>query len=54
MEESLTLEQQGEAAEQFLSGLVREFGLDATVSFAEIDEDTCLLYTSPVPERSIP
>ena len=40
MEESLTLEQQGEAAEQFLSGLVREFGLDATVSFAEIDEDT--------------
>ncbi len=40
MEESLTLEQQGEAAQQFLSGLVREFGLDATVSFAEVDEDT--------------
>jgi spoIIIJ-associated protein len=40
MEESLTLEQQGEAAQQFLSGLIREFGLDATVSFAEVDEDT--------------
>ena len=40
MEESLTLEQQGEAAQQFLSGLVREFGLDAAVSFAEVDEDT--------------
>ncbi len=40
MEESLTLEQQGEAAQEFLSGLVREFGLDATVDFSEIDEDT--------------
>ena len=40
MEESLTLEQQGEAAQQFLSGLVREFGLDATVAFSEVDEDT--------------
>jgi spoIIIJ-associated protein len=40
MEESLTLEQQGEAAQQFLSGLVQEFGLDATVSFTEVDEDT--------------
>jgi spoIIIJ-associated protein len=40
MEESLTLEQQGEAAQQFLSGLVREFGLDAAVSFSEVDEDT--------------
>ena len=40
MEESLTLEQQGEAAQEFLSGLVREFGLDANVSFSEVDEDT--------------
>ena len=40
MEESLTLEQQGEAAQEFLSGLVREFGLDATVAFSEVDEDT--------------
>jgi len=40
MEESLTLEQQGEAAQQFLSGLVREFGLDAAVSFSEVDEET--------------
>ena len=40
MEESLTLEQQGEAAQQFLSGLVREFGLDAAVSFHEVDEET--------------
>jgi len=40
MEESLTLEQQGEAAQEFLSGLVREFGLEAIVEFSEIDEDT--------------
>jgi len=40
MEESLTLEQQGEAAQQFLSGLVREFGLEATVGYSEVDEDT--------------
>jgi spoIIIJ-associated protein len=40
MEESLTLEQQGEAAQQFLTGLVQEFGLDATVSFSEVDEET--------------
>ena len=40
MEESLTLEQQGEAAQQFLAGLVHEFGLDATVAFTEVDEDT--------------
>ena len=40
MEESLTLEQQGEAAQQFLSGLVKEFGLDATVSYSEVDEET--------------
>jgi spoIIIJ-associated protein len=40
MEESLTLEQQGEAAQQFLSGLVEEFGLDATISFSEVDEET--------------
>ncbi|HZM56440.1 MAG TPA: RNA-binding cell elongation regulator Jag/EloR [Acidimicrobiales bacterium] len=40
MEESLTLDQQGEAAQEFLAGLIGEFGLDATVSFAEVDEDT--------------
>jgi len=40
MEESLTLDQQGEAAQEFLAGLIGEFGLDATVGFAEIDEDT--------------
>ena len=40
MEESLTLEQQGEAAQEFLSGLVRAFGLDAGVEFSEVDEDT--------------
>jgi spoIIIJ-associated protein len=40
MEESLTLEQQGEAASEFLTGLVREFGLSADVSFSEVDEDT--------------
>ncbi len=40
MEESLTLEQQGEAATEFVAGLVREFGLDADVDFVELDEDT--------------
>ena len=40
MEESLTLEQQGEAATEFVAGLVREFGLDAEVGFVELDEDT--------------
>jgi spoIIIJ-associated protein len=40
MEESLTLEQQGEAAREFVAGLVREFGLDADVDFVELDEDT--------------
>jgi len=40
MEESLTLEQQGQAAQEFLVGLVREFGLDAAVDFNEVDEDT--------------
>ncbi|MGD0311859.1 MAG: RNA-binding cell elongation regulator Jag/EloR [Acidimicrobiales bacterium] len=40
MEESLTLEQQGEAATEFVAGLVREFGLDAEVDFAVLDEDT--------------
>lgn len=40
MEESLTLEQQGEAATEFVAGLVREFGLDADVGFVELDEDT--------------
>ncbi len=40
MEESLTLDQQGEAAREFVSGLVREFGLDADVGYVEIDEET--------------
>lgn len=40
MEESLTLEQQGAAAQEFLAGLIREFGLDATVEFSEVDEET--------------
>ena len=40
MEESLTLEQQGEAATEFVAGLLREFGLDADVNFVELDEET--------------
>ena len=40
MQESLTLEEQGQAAKEFVSGLIEEFGLDADVSFVEIDEDT--------------
>jgi spoIIIJ-associated protein len=40
MEESLTLEEQGEAAKEFVAGLVREFGLTAEVTVAEVDEET--------------
>jgi spoIIIJ-associated protein len=40
MEESLTLQQQGEAASGFVAGLVREFGLNADVAYTEVDEDT--------------
>ena len=40
MEESLTLEQQGEAAQAFVAGLVQEFGLDADIAFVEVDEET--------------
>jgi spoIIIJ-associated protein len=40
MEESLTLEQQGQAAVEFLAGLVQEFGLQADVEYSEVDEDT--------------
>lgn len=40
MEESLTLEQQGEAAKEFVAGLVREFGLTADITVTEVDEDT--------------
>jgi spoIIIJ-associated protein len=40
MERSLSLEEQGEAAREFLSGLIREFGLEAEVAVSTIDEDT--------------
>lgn len=40
MEQSLTLEEQGETARQFLSGLVEEFGLDAQVTVSKIDDET--------------
>ncbi len=40
MEESLTLAQQGEKAKEFVVGVVEHFGLDADVSYTELDEDT--------------
>ena len=40
MERSLSLEEQGEAARQFLIGLIDEFGLDAEVVVSTIDEET--------------
>jgi spoIIIJ-associated protein len=40
MEQSLTLEQQGEAARRFLSGLVEEFGLEAEISVRQLDDET--------------
>jgi spoIIIJ-associated protein len=40
MEETLTLEQQGETAQEFISGVLREFGLSAEVGFRQIDDET--------------
>jgi len=40
MEESLTLEQQGEQAREFLLGLVSEFGLETEVSIDQVDDET--------------
>jgi spoIIIJ-associated protein len=40
VEESLTIEQQGEAGKEFVEGLIREFGLQAEVEFREIDDET--------------
>jgi spoIIIJ-associated protein len=40
MEETLTLEQQGESAQEFISGVIREFGLSAEVGFRQIDDET--------------
>jgi spoIIIJ-associated protein len=40
MEETLTLEQQGETAQEFISGVIREFGLSAEVGFRQIDDET--------------
>lgn len=40
MEETLTLEQQGELAVTFIDGLLREFGLNGTVESRELDDTT--------------
>ena len=40
MEEALTLEQQGQAAVEFVAGLVQEFGLEADVGYTEVDDET--------------
>jgi spoIIIJ-associated protein len=40
MEETLTLEQQGETAQEFITGVIREFGLSAEVGFRQIDDET--------------
>ncbi|HWD52571.1 MAG TPA: RNA-binding cell elongation regulator Jag/EloR [Acidimicrobiales bacterium] len=40
VEESLTIGQQGEAAKDFMAGLIREFGLDAEIDVRELDEET--------------
>lgn len=40
VEESLTIEEQGQAGKEFVSGLVREFGLDADVQFRQLDDET--------------
>ncbi len=40
VEESLTIGQQGEAARDFMAGLIREFGLQAEIDVRELDEET--------------
>ena len=40
VEESLTIGQQGEAAKDFMAGLIREFGLEADIDIRELDEET--------------
>lgn len=40
MSEDVTVEQQGEMVEEFLSGLVEAFGLDADVTTTRVDDDT--------------
>ena len=40
MEESLTIGQQGEAAKDFMAGLIRKIGLDADIEVRELDEET--------------
>ena len=40
VEESLTIGQQGEAAKDFMAGLIREFGLQAEIDVRELDEET--------------
>ena len=40
VEESLTIEEQGQAGKQFVAGLIEEFGLEADVQFRELDEET--------------
>jgi spoIIIJ-associated protein len=40
VEESLTIEEQGQAGKQFVAGLIEEFGLQADVQFRELDEET--------------
>jgi spoIIIJ-associated protein len=40
VEESLTIEEQGQAGKEFVTGLIREFGFEADVQFRELDEET--------------
>ncbi|HEY1989360.1 MAG TPA: RNA-binding cell elongation regulator Jag/EloR [Acidimicrobiales bacterium] len=40
VEESLTIGQQGEAAKDFMAGLIREFGMQAEIDVRELDEET--------------
>lgn len=40
VEESLTLQEQGDAAKQFVEGLLREFGTGGSVTVREIDPET--------------
>lgn len=40
MQESLTLEEQGNAGREFLLGLVHEFGLEADVTVQSLDDET--------------
>ncbi len=46
MEETLTLEQQGDVGQEFLSGLIDAFQLSAAVAARQVDDETVEVYAT--------